>query len=136
MTVESNLFKNKKVCLINSNHKTYIAKNGVAQWYRYKNGFICLNCRNKIISNPKRLNFKDKKVVIKKKFRIGVCSWCNKKKGDNYINKYGEIAKIKRIGMHHIQYHENDPLRDTLELCQSCHNRETWRLWRLKKRNN
>jgi len=30
--------------------------------------------------------------------------------------------------MHHIQYHEDDPLKDTVELCGRCHIAESIRL--------
>ena len=36
--------------------------------------------------------------------------------------------------MHHIKYHDDDPLKDTVELCVSCHNKEGFRLGQLKGR--
>jgi len=53
--VEDTLSKNKKVCLIDRAHKTYIHKKyGTERWYRYNDGWICLKCYRKLIGNPRR----------------------------------------------------------------------------------
>ena len=38
--------------------------------------------------------------------KTGICAKCGSKKGTH---------------LHHIVYHDDDPLKDTLELCPSCH---------------
>jgi len=66
------------------------------------------------INNPKRirLRFKDKSVLLKENPRKGICSKCCKK-GYTHI--------------HHLEYHNNDVLKDAIELCASCHAYETWK---------
>jgi len=41
--------------------------------------------------------------------RTGVCSECGRTNC--------------KTDIHHIQYHDYDPLRDTIELCVGCHNK-------------
>lgn len=128
--VEGKLLKDKKVCLIDSNHKTYHEKKRNAyQWYRYENGWICLNCRNKLIANPKwhpitnpkRISFKGRDRMIKINPRTGYCSNCS----NNVYDK-----SCKRTAIHHIKYHDHDILKDIIELCISCHMKEHARLRR------
>ena len=103
-----------------------------------KDGWFCAKCYNKLISNPKwnpinnplnnnknrsyhnsrRLKFKDRYVYVDKNPRNHICSNC---------------GNIGNTDIHHIQYHENDPLKDTVELCNSCHMKESWRLKQLVK---
>lgn len=84
------------------------------------------------INNPKMMRFKGKFVVLKEKPNREQCQVCNRKIGDKYINWYGEITTVKRIHIHHIQYHNDDHLKDTLMLCASCHGRESWKQRKLK----
>ena len=61
--------------------------------------------------------------------RHGICQNCNKKIGDEYVNCHGKKSKIKRTSVHHFaEYDYNDILKDTRELCNSCHSKETRRL--------
>ena len=111
-----------RVCSNCGSNKTYLAKGKYPQWYI--GGTICHNCHallwNK--NNPdrvkmnslRRINPRGKKeVVVKDNPRKGVCLWCG----------FKGLTDI-----HHIKYHDDDPLRDTIELCRSCHMRETRRL--------
>lgn len=66
------------------------------------------------IRNRRKLKFKDKRISVKESPRKGVCSWCGAVKG----------IDCKRTNIHHIEYHDDDPLRDTVELCVSCHTTE------------
>ena len=61
---------------------------------------------NNPINNPKAIKFKGKRTHVKENPRTGICSKC----GYN-----------GRTAMHHLQYHKEDPLKDTIELCLSCH---------------
>ena len=114
-TVESNIITNKKFCLIDSTHETYRK-----QWYKYQNGWICSRCRNKLLNNPKhnpishpkRIRYKGKHVYLDQNPRDGYCRTC-----PNNIHD----GSCKRTHIHHIQYHDNDPLKDTIEVCVSCH---------------
>ena len=65
--------------------------------------------------NPRRIRlwFKNKSINLKENPRTGICSWC---------------GRIGKTDIHHIQYHDNDPLKDTIELCAVCHRKETRRL--------
>lgn len=100
------------------------------EWHKYKGGYLCHKCYHKIIVNPKwaskwnpitskinnprRLTFKTKRVYLNKNPRNGTCSKC--------LRKIGE--EIKQTAMHHINYHYTSPLKDTIELCNSCHRKE------------
>lgn len=70
------------------------------------------------------LRFKDKQISLEENPRKGKCLKCEKSIGDKYINYDGQIAIIKTTHMHHIEYHDDDPLKDTMELCASCHAKE------------
>ncbi len=61
-------------------------------------------------SNTRRLKFKNKMIHVKDNPRTGFCSLCN----------YTGVTHI-----HHIVYHDDDPLKDTIELCPSCHRKES-----------
>jgi len=56
--------------------------------------------------SKKRILFKNKRIYLGFNPRTGICSNCGKEGITN---------------LHHKQYHEDDPLKDTLELCTSCH---------------
>jgi len=130
--------------------KTYLRKGKYEyeQWYKYKDGFICQNCYNKLIldpkwnkikaakNNPRKMRFTPlgTKISLKENPRKGVCEWCGKKIGDEYIDYYGKVAVVDRTAIHHFaEYHLEDPLKDTVELCPSCHAKESVRLRRLKQ---
>ena len=53
-----------------------------------------------------------RKVSFKRRVRTGYCSRCS-----NNIHD----GSCKRTALHHIQYHDDDPLKDTIELCGACH---------------
>ena len=40
---------------------------------------------------------------------------------------------IKRTHIHHIEYHDEDPFKSTVELCVSCHDKEGRRLGQIRK---
>lgn len=159
---------NKKVCIIDPTHKTYIHKKyGTERWFKYKDGYICKKCYQRLINNPRRtkeyikkyndrrdkdfwrkhpktpeqnqywnsfrVKFKDKILRAKEPIIRDKCDWCGNKKGDQYINCKGEIATVKYIHKHHLKYHEDEPTKDTINLCASCHMKETRRLEKLVK---
>lgn len=88
-----------KHCFTCGSDKTY--RN---QWPRG----LCKKCYNKF-TNPKRIRvwFKKKVIMLKENPRIGVCSRCGKTNC--------------KTDIHHIVYHDDDPLKDTIELCTPCH---------------
>jgi hypothetical protein len=91
------------------------------KWYKDgKGGFWCNSCYHKITDDPNmtkqynstRMKFKDKIIHIGRNPRTGICQWCGRK---------------GLTQMHHKQYHDDEPLRDTVELCPSCHMKESRR---------
>jgi hypothetical protein len=66
------------------------------------------------IFSPRRILFKGKRISIKEDPRIGICQLCGAVRG----------LDCKQTQMHHIQYHDDDPLRDTIEVCVKCHRRQ------------
>lgn len=84
-------------------------------------GWLCDRCYKKVVFTPERrrkwneraMKFKDKMLFLKSNPRTGTCSRC---------------GKTGMTHIHHIAYHDDDPLKDTIELCLSCHGIETWRL--------
>lgn len=128
---------NERVCCICGSKDTYIRKCGIPDWANLDGKPCCKSCLMKIkwnktymkkwnpiniIRNSKKnIKFKGKNVWLGKNPRIGFCNLCKKHVGDEYINSLGNKTVIKRTAMHHINYHEDDILKDTIELCQSCH---------------
>jgi len=94
-------------------------------WAKYKDGFLCFKCHAKLINGPKqkskllRWTPMGKQIILKENPRKGICSLCGKQ---------------GRTGMHHLQYHKDDPLKDTVELCVPCHNKQHIRQRDLKGR--
>jgi hypothetical protein len=60
----------------------------------------------------RRITFQNKRLELDFKRRKGICEECGKKVG---------IDGIKITARHHDEYHDYDPLKDTRELCISCH---------------
>lgn len=105
-----------------------LKKSGIIRKYPNWCRGMCMDCYNKLISNskhrpidnPKRIRFKDKRVMLKQLPRVGVCCTCRAVVGQ--INAQLGIL-CRRTDMNHFQYHEDDPLKDTLEQCNPCHRR-------------
>jgi hypothetical protein len=125
----------KRICL-NCHVDKSLDKYNHSTWHKHKDGFLCHKCYNRLISNPKsnpkwkprQLQWtpKGRQIIVKEDPRTGMCQNCGRQIGDAYVNFWGQIKIIKETHMHHIEYHEDDPLKDTVELCASCHARETW----------
>ena len=113
-----------RICLECGSDKTYIDRRNYECWHHYKDGWICHKCRHKLIDNPikvkkwnpilnpiynkRKIRFKDKIILLKENPRTGKCSWCGKQ---------------GLTHMHHIEYHDDDVLKDTIELCVGCHDK-------------
>jgi hypothetical protein len=69
---------------------------------------------------PKRILFYDKRIFLDKNPRTGKCSMC---------------GATGRTEIHHIKYHKDDPLKDTIEVCASCHRKreQLYNEWRKNK---
>jgi hypothetical protein len=70
---------------------------------------------------------------MKEKPRKGKCEWCGKRVGDMYFGgkRRNKLMILEYTQIHHIVYHDDDPLKDTVELCSSCHTKEGLRLGQL-----
>jgi len=123
-----------RICLNCGSDKTSL-RDKIEKWYHYKDGYVCHKCRCKLIDNTKRnpitvkkwneinnkkwgsinsyrrMKFKDKVVLLKENPKKGICSLCGAVKG----------IDCKQTQMHHLEYHNDDPLKDTIEICASCH---------------
>ena len=119
-------------------------------WRKFNDKFICSKHYSRLISNPKRvyedrkekqreynkihnpitnpiyskrdLTYKDRRIQLKENPRKGYCTWCS----NNIHDK-----SCKRTGMHHIVYVPIFVWFATIELCASCHSKETQRLLKL-----
>jgi len=72
-----------------------------------------------------RVLFNGKQIRVKDNPRKGICQICNKKLGDTYVNRRGESRLLTKTDIHHIKYDKVDPFKDTLELCDSCHGKQS-----------
>ncbi len=98
------------------------------QWFRDgKGGYWCNKCRAKLVENPKwdpiytarEFTFKGKKLHHEEPLRNGVCAFCGARKGD----PHPKTGKPIRTVTAHIEYHDDSPLEDTVELCTGCHDK-------------
>lgn len=121
-------------CAACGSSETEISKNGKPHWYRFEGHRICKKCYDKHIHSPEtnkkwnpihnrqKLNYKGKSIFLGKNPKVGRCELCGKKVGDMYINARGETARIKITQRHHYgAYDDNDPLKNTIEVCMPCH---------------
>lgn len=141
--------------------ETYNGKKWANKWQKYKDGLVCKLHANRYIWNPQRtkeyikkyekrtpeqrkkywdeyskmhLTFKDNHhVQLSFKIRKGQCQLCSKKIGDEFINCFGEVKKIQRTHTHHLEYYIIFPWFATVEVCGSCHSKETQRERRTSK---
>jgi hypothetical protein len=119
--MESIISANKRVCTNCNSTKTYIEKRGWPHWYNRDSKWFCEKCNNKLfknpkwhpITNPKRFRFKNRFLYAEKNPRSGRCSICGMKKDTD---------------THHWFYLIIMPWACTVELCNSCHVYESWRL--------
>lgn len=101
-----------------------------------KGGWLCKKCYMKNYMkgyNITLFNYKHKPVKTQIIPRVGVCNFCRAIVGEINV----QIDKLcKRTSVAHMSYHDDNPLKDTIELCVSCHRKfdSANGLWsRLKK---
>jgi hypothetical protein len=127
---------NERKCFRCGSLNTYI-QNGNPAWFNIDGKCYCKKCVcilkynpknnakwgkiNNKKWNPKRIQFKEKRVCLEENPRIGFCNICKKNIGDEYINYKGEKKIINKTNMHHVKYHDLNPLKDSLEVCAACH---------------
>lgn len=83
---------------------------------------LIINPKWNPINNKKQLSFKGTKLLLRDNPRTGICSQCGARKG----------IECKKTHIHHIRYHNDDLLKDTIELCVSCHIKESHRLGQIR----
>jgi hypothetical protein len=107
------------------------------KWHHYENNnnntVLCGKHFKRIVIRPRRMTYKNTRPHLKEIVRIAQCSICGNKVGDEYIDSRGRIKKTKFTHRHHREYHDDDVLKDTIEVCQSCHLKEHKRLKKLKE---
>jgi hypothetical protein len=104
-------------------------------WYHNRDvdrNVFCQKCNDKYIKRPKwqkihndrynpkwsvlnrgkNISYKGKHISLRFKPRTGICKKCGKQ-GFTHLHHFAE-------------YHDDDPLKDTVELCRKCHTLETW----------
>jgi hypothetical protein len=133
--------KDKRVCYACGSDTTYLKSNGAYDWTTNKptDLFLCKRCVNEYVWNPKwkpihnirLVTFRQRRILMKENPRTGVCSLCGKKIGDEYIGSKRRKRVVKTTQMHHLANHKDDPLKDTIEVCVSCHMKESYRLGQL-----
>lgn len=121
------LDKKLYVCYSCGSDSSNTNSKGVANWYlNLPTRFVlCYRCYASLIRDANRpsgyqrhcwerqLNFKGKRLLFASRLRTGICSQCN---------------FVGRTDLHHTEYDESNPLAHTVELCRSCHLKESWRL--------
>lgn len=126
-----NVDKENRECYCCGSTKTWISKDGRRHWAINKDqlgntiGVLCKLCNTRLIVNAKYNPIKSKQVInfLGKPIHLGydprthVCSIC----GNSGLTH-----------LHHEKYNESKPLDHTIELCPSCHSKETWKT---RKRN-
>lgn len=68
--------------------------------------------------NTHNIMYKGKRITLSFNPRKGICKKCSRKVG----------KEIKKTARHHKKYHDDAPLKDTIELCVRCHTKEHARL--------
>lgn len=124
--------------------ETYNGRKWQLIWNHYKDGFLCRNHYSKIVSNPKQtkeykkkynskygyeyrnkydkirntklVGYKGRQIVLSFNPRKGFCNWCP----NNIFN-----GSCKRTHKHHIEYYPIFVWFGTVEICNSCHAKET-----------
>jgi hypothetical protein len=116
------------------NNQTHIKQLNAAYYQENKESIRCNHTayyqknRDKILQQDKRkVVFKGKQIMMDFNPRKGICRKCGKKVD----------IEIKNTNLHHKKYHEEDILRDTIELCVNCHNkRHKIDFWQICKKCN
>ncbi len=107
-----------KKCVACDSITTYITKYGYSHWHNHDNSRLCQKCYFRYVlnpvRNPKRIMFNGKWILLDHNPRKGICLKCKKSIANN---------EIKKTDMHHKKYDKANPLRYTVELCVSCHDK-------------
>lgn len=114
-------------CYCCGSTKTYVdKKSGTPTWLSNKieDQWLCVRCYNRLIiaykwapiqnpvKNKRRINFRGRRILIKTNPRTGYCTLCS-----NNIHN----GTCERTAIHHLEYHVENPLQNTIEVCTKCH---------------
>ena len=131
----------QRKCSVCNAVTTYVDPRGYEVWYIDKDvGLLCKRCYDKrryelnkerILEynrgyqeahkeehrkhNRRRVSFKGRQIHVESCPRLGQCPECGRRVG---------VDAIKITNRHHDEYHNDDVLKDTRELCVSCHMKE------------
>jgi hypothetical protein len=95
-------------------------------WRSHEGNWYCKKCYNNLFHNAiinkkyytrsrdRRVTYKGEQIYLKEPIRKHICSICGYK-GITNLHHYGE-------------YIDEDPTANTIELCRTCHTKETWKL--------
>jgi hypothetical protein len=133
-----------RVCYACGSIQTYIRPGRYAFWYLNHDeddSGLCRRCFDRYIHGPKqnpinavkwrainnhrRIKFAGRLIFVDHNPRIGVCNWC----------RAVMPFDCKKTHIHHDEnkYDSTNPLRNTIEICPTCHTKETVRLTKLRK---
>jgi hypothetical protein len=126
--------KGKRVCSICETDTTRTKRTGQHRddgtpyeypyWFRdlKTREWICSYCKYRLEYTPNRsektIFFKDRYIRVNRKPRIGICNFCRGVRGQ--INAQTGVF-VKLTAMAHMEYHDDDPLKDAIEACVRCH---------------
>src|SRR6476469_1820593 len=131
------------VCSICESNETYThTKFNYPIWYKHPltNLAVCGRCQATNFVDKKKKAEADKKYYLKNKDQIDKYRKEYSQKGFNFKDKRifleyntrkGVCYNCKTEGithLHHKKYDDTDPIKYTVELCPSCHIKETWKL--------
>jgi hypothetical protein len=118
-TIDTKIMRECYAC---GSSNTLLNGNGAPSWYLNQptNLVLCQRCYTMIINYPRVVKdrnsrlmwFKGRQITLRQRPRTGICRNCGR---EGYTH------------MHHVSYDDIDPLKFTLELCPSCHAKETWK---------
>jgi hypothetical protein len=108
-------------CYACGSSTTMVDKTGRRHWmlnHDPDNNVLCNKCKMRYFWNPRRkpqiwLTWRDKQIHMEYNPRTGFCSKC---------------GKIGQTHLHHTNYDSNNPLDNTIELCVSCHSKQSWKI--------
>jgi len=119
----------KRSCYSCGSLETYLDDGKSPHWYINRDkedNSLCRKCFDHLIHGPKihacrvRLVINGIRIQLPFDPRIGVCNWCRGVRG----------IDCRKTDLHHDNdiYDITNPLWNTIELCSTCHGKETWRL--------
>lgn len=119
--IMGNIAKGPRRCRICDKTTSDKNKFGCEKWY--ESGTLCHTCRSRTVdspkNNPRRSRVGGTQVYEVENPRSGVCAIC------------GAKATTRQFDMHHAEGYD-PPLEGRVELCNSCHWKETWKLKQIK----